>query len=141
MQRIFRNGIRRSIATQSPLETVNWCILTRSASSQISVQKKWPWNRQASPSTTTITLPPSNSPVRYYSIDSDDPLEQQQRIPNSERKIPKMSDKPVNFAAPPFSSLVMLYKAWKIRKYDAEFSMRGFIEGSKKAVEVCLPFD
>lgn len=142
MQRIFRNGIKQSIATNFPPSIeVTSCILTRSASSQISSQKKWPWARQASrqsimPLQLPLALPwPSHLHVRCYSIDSDDPLNQ--NIPNTERKIPKMSDT-LHFGAPPFYTLVLIYKVWQIRRYDGDFSMKEFIEGSTKAIEVCL---
>lgn len=130
MQKIFRNGIKRTIATQFSPKLVNSCMVTRSVSSQISLQN-WPWTRQP------LTPPSPSSYLHYrcYSTDNDDPPEQQ--IPNTQRKIPKMSDTQIEFAASPFSFIVLNFKAFKIRKYDPEFSINEFVEGSKKAVEVC----
>lgn len=132
MQKILWNGIKQSIAIQFPPKLVNSCILTRSASSQISSQK-WLWFRQ--PPSLSITNPSSSYlHFRCYSIDNDNQPEQQ--IPNTERKIPKMSDTQIQFSAAPFSFIVLNFKAFKIRKYDADFSINEFVEGSKKAVEV-----
>lgn len=133
MQTIFRSVIQQTIAKQFPLRIVNRCIIiTRSTSSQISSQK-WPWTQR-----TTQSIKPVSSylQIRCYSIDNDDPPEQQ--IPNTDRKIPKLCDTQIHFSAPPFSFLFLNFKAWKIRRYDADFSLSEFVEGSKKAVEVRL---
>lgn len=130
MQTIIRNGVQQTIAKQFPLKRVSRCIVTRCASSQINAQK-WPWAQRRTQSMKPVS---SYLHFRCYSIDSDDPTEQE--IPNVERKIPKMSDTLLHFSAPPFSFLVSNFKAWKIRKYDADFSISEFVEGSKKAVEV-----
>lgn len=116
-------------------------MLIRSASTQISSQK-WPWARQQQQQQQqpllSLSVNPSLSHLhsRCYSTDSsDDPPGQQ--IPNTDRKIPKMSNELLHFGAPPFSFLILNFKAFKIRKYDADFALSEFVEGSKKAVEVC----
>lgn len=138
MLKIFRNGVNRSIGV--PSKIVNSCILIRSASTQISSQK-CPWARQPpspTPPSASSTVKPSLSYLQFrcYSIDSDDPPKQQ--IADTERKIPKMSNEQLHIGAPFFSFLVLNFKALKIRRYDADFSINEFVEGSKKAVEVCL---
>lgn len=71
---------------------------------------------------------------RCYSIQSDD--SPPQNPTNAERKLPKLSNEPLLFGAPFFSFLTSNFKAMKIRKYDRDFSIQEFVEGSKKAVEV-----
>lgn len=142
MLKIYRNGINRSIAAQlfSSSKPVNTCSFIRSASTtQISTQK-WPWaQRQQQPPSLAPQMKPSLSHLqcRCYSFGrSDGPPEQQ--VPDSMRKIPKMSNEQIHFSAPPFSFIVLNLKAFKIRKYDADFAINEFVEGSKKAVEVRL---
>lgn len=139
MLKIVRNGIKPSIATPFSSKFADSCSLTRSVSSQISVQKSWPWPQQTvAAQSTAMPLPLCLRHGRWYSSDSGGESPDDQQIPDTKRKIPKISNESLLFGALPFSFFILNYKAWQIQKYDSEFSLNEFVEGSKKAVEVCF---
>lgn len=55
---------------------------------------------------------------------------------NAERKLPKLSDEPLEMGPGFFAIFKCFFKAAQIRKWDSEFSLDDFVTGSKKAVEV-----
>lgn len=134
MQTIFRIGIQKAGANRFLVVTAYRCIATRSAPSQISSPVQWPWARHPSSPQTAFR---SCSQLRHYSDNKDDgsyPIDQQ--IPDSQRKIPRMTDAQIHILPPPFSSVFFFFKVRKLQKYEPDFTIDEFIEGTKEAAEV-----
>lgn len=68
-----------------------------------------------------------------YSTDANEPPHR-----SAQRKIPKMSDDDVQLGGSFLSFFTTNFNVLKIRRYDADFSLDDFLDGSNKAIEVCI---
>lgn len=99
-------------------------------------------NRQLIASQTSIlqlnsALPANSIHIRYYSTTENNENDDGPKRP----PVPRISDEPIDFAVDLsflWRNLFVWFKENEIRyKYDPEFSVSEFIEGSKTAIEVC----
>lgn len=79
---------------------------------------------------------PAHNVCRYYSNENDQDSSNDKDSVHK-RHLPRISNVRISLAPPPFSFLSRFFTVWQIRsKYDADFELQQFIDGSKKAVEV-----
>lgn len=132
MQNFTRNVSKTCVRNQFLWKPANY-LAHRNASNHLNAHKSHVFQRPQH-------LSPLCLHVRCYSIESDDPPPKDSK--KYDRKLPKISDEGLQFGASLFSFLASHFKAFMIRsKYDRDFSLSEFTEGSKKAVEVGFQFN
>lgn len=128
MQNLFRNVSKRFVWTKFEVESVN-NLRVRSVSTLSKTSTQINIHNTSWVQRSKRTLSPClYLRCMYYSTEQNDT--------SAERKLPKLSDEPLEMGPGFFSIFKCIFKTTQIRQWDSEFSLDDFVTGSKKAVEV-----